>query len=195
MTKNTEALLTAIAGVLTAVTFIGMIVYASCLYSAHMEAQVLLGTQQNDIYECQTEKEVLTRQAEFMAEELFKQEMLRYELLEEAEQKEYKKPTRTARITMYSPHDDRNGINSEGDPNVTATGMQSGPTVAAVDPEVIPYGTRFRIEGFDRVFVAGDTGSALRSYDGVAIDVYTESFDDAMEFGVQYREVKIEEVE
>ena len=194
MTKNTEALLTAIAGVLIAVTFIGMLIYASYIYSSHMDTQALLGHTQDDIHECQREKEVLIRQAEFMAEELFKQETLRYtlpELAEEDEQKEHKKLTRTARITKYSPHDDRNGINSEGDPNITSTGMQSGPTVAAVDPKKIPYGTRFKVQGFDRVFVAGDTGSALRDYNGVAIDVYTESFDDAMEFGVQYREIKI----
>ena len=194
MTKNTEALFTAIAGVLIAVTLIGMLIYASYLYSSHMDTQALLGAKQNDLYECQRENEVLIRQTEVMAEELFKKEMLRYNLLEpkeEDEQKEDKKPTYTARITKYSPRDDRNGINSEGDPNVTSTGMQSGPIVAAVDPKKIPYGTRFKIEGFDRVFVAGDTGSALRNYDGVAIDVYTESFDDAMEFGVQYREIKI----
>ena len=201
MTNNTKKLLTAVVGTLMALTIIVTLVYTFCLYSSHIKAQALLRAQQNDLSECQAEKEVLIRQTEFMAEELFKQEMLSYELpkiekpVQESTQEVYKKPTRTARITMYSPHDDRNGINSEGDPNITATGMQSGPTVAAVDPEKIPYGTRFKIEGFDRTFIAGDTGSALRNYDGVAIDVYTESFDDAMEFGVQYREVKIEEVE
>ena len=190
MTKNTEAFLTAIAGVLIAVTFIGMLMYASYIYSSYMYTQALLGHIQDDIHECQREKEILIRQTEVMAEELSKQEMLRYDLPEPTEEDE-KKEQKKARITKYSPHDDRNGINSEGDPNITSTGMQSGPIVAAVDPKKIPYGTRFKIEGFDRVFVAGDTGSALRNYDGVAIDVYTESFDDAMEFGVQYREIKI----
>lgn len=94
---------------------------------------------------------------------------------------------------MYSPHDDRNGINSEGDPNITSTGMQSGPTVIAVDPSKIPYGSKVEVEGFNRTFIAGDTGGALRNYGGVAIDVYSKTYDNAMKFGVQYLEYKIVE--
>ncbi len=94
-----------------------------------------------------------------------------------------------ARITMYSPLDDRNGINSQGDPRVTASGMPSGPTVVAVDPKKIPYGTRLRIEGFDRTFIAGDTGASMRNYDGIAIDVYADCFEAAMAFGVQQRKI------
>ena len=109
----------------------------------------------------------------------------------EEELEDIKSRMHTARITMYSPLDDRNGINSEGDPNITASGMRSGPNVVAVDPRRIPYGTRLKIEGFERTFVAGDTGGAMRNYNGIAIDVYTSSFDTAMAFGVQERKIKI----
>ena len=38
-----------------------------------------------------------------------------------------------------------------------------------------------------------DTGGALRSYEGVAIDVYFDSYEEAMEWGVQYLEIEIPE--
>lgn len=54
----------------------------------------------------------------------------------------------------------------------------------AVDPSVIPYGTEVIING--RTYKAQDCGGAIK---GNRIDVYFEDHDDALEFGVQYKEV------
>lgn len=101
-----------------------------------------------------------------------------------------------AKVTAYSPLDDRNGINSSGNPRITATGMLVSRGVVAVDPRKIPYGTKLKIEGFDRTFIAGDTGGALRNYDGYAVDIFHLTYESAISFGVQYLEVTIiEEVD
>jgi 3D (Asp-Asp-Asp) domain-containing protein len=64
---------------------------------------------------------------------------------------------------------------------ITASGLPAGREVVAVDPNVIPLGTRLYVEGFGEV-VAGDTGSAIR---GNRIDVYFEDVTDAINFGRQ----------
>lgn len=56
----------------------------------------------------------------------------------------------------------------------------------AVDPETIPYGTVISINGKD--YVAQDCGGAI---EGNEIDVYFSNHAEALEFGVQYAEVKI----
>lgn len=117
----------------------------------------------------------------------FKLELQVHELQEQ----KVAKNTIMAKVTAYSPLDDRNGINSSGNPNITATGMPVSRGVVAVDPRKIPYGTRLKIEGFERIFVAGDTGGALRNYDGYAIDVMKPTYTEAIKFGVQYLEVEI----
>lgn len=54
----------------------------------------------------------------------------------------------------------------------------------AVDPEVIPYRTEVIING--KTYKAQDCGGAIK---GNRIDVYFEDHNDALEFGVQYKEV------
>ena len=81
--------------------------------------------------------------------------------------------------TAYSPRDDRNGLNSEGNPNVTALGYTSGPGVFAVDFNVIPPHSRLWIEG-EGWGIAGDTGGAIV---GARVDIYRRSFEEAMSFG------------
>jgi 3D (Asp-Asp-Asp) domain-containing protein len=56
----------------------------------------------------------------------------------------------------------------------------------AVDPKVIPYGTVISIDGRD--YKAQDCGGAIK---GNEIDVYFSNHSEALEFGVQYAEVKI----
>ena len=55
---------------------------------------------------------------------------------------------------------------------ITSTGTKptEGRTIA-VDPRIIPYGTKVYIPQFDRVFIAEDCGSAIK---GNRIDVYME---------------------
>lgn len=54
----------------------------------------------------------------------------------------------------------------------------------AVDPSVIPYGSIVEING--REYRADDCGGSIK---GNRIDVYMDSHDDAVEFGVRHEEV------
>ena len=66
---------------------------------------------------------------------------------------------------------------------ITSTGTkpQVGRTIA-VDPNVIPYGTKVYIPQFDKVFIAEDCGSAIK---GNRIDIYMQDYDTCMEYGFQ----------
>jgi 3D (Asp-Asp-Asp) domain-containing protein/peptidoglycan hydrolase CwlO-like protein len=61
----------------------------------------------------------------------------------------------------------------------TSTGLPVGRGVVAVDPAVIPLGTRMTIPGYGEG-VAADTGSAVMGY---AIDLWFPSLGDAMAWG------------
>ncbi|TFD97034.1 3D domain-containing protein [Jeotgalibacillus sp. R-1-5s-1] len=74
---------------------------------------------------------------------------------------------------------------------VTATGidLRSNPNqkVIAVDPNVIPLGSRVWVEGYGEA-IAGDTGGAIK---GNKIDVFIPSQDAALNWGVKTVDVKI----
>lgn len=57
-------------------------------------------------------------------------------------------------------------------------------TSIAVDPSVIPYGSQVEING--HTYTAHDTGAAIK---GNRIDVYFDSHQNALNFGVQYADV------
>jgi 3D (Asp-Asp-Asp) domain-containing protein len=61
----------------------------------------------------------------------------------------------------------------------TTTGVPTSPGVVAVDPTVIPLGTRMYVPGYGEG-VAADTGSAVK---GRTIDVWFSSCADAMAWG------------
>jgi len=61
----------------------------------------------------------------------------------------------------------------------TATGIPTGWGVVAVDPAVIPLGTRMSIPGYGEG-VAADTGSAVR---GAMIDVWFPNCAQALAWG------------
>lgn len=90
-------------------------------------------------------------------------------------------------ITAYCkenyPH-----ICNDGDSTYTSTGTNptSGRTVA-VDPNIIPYGTRVDIEGVG-TRIAEDCGGAIK---GNRIDLLFDSHEEALEFGIQTKEVTI----
>ncbi|MDV2685544.1 peptidoglycan-binding protein [Alkalihalophilus lindianensis] len=73
----------------------------------------------------------------------------------------------------------------EGCSGVTATGidLRENPDqkVVAVDPSVIPLGSRVHVEGYGEA-IAGDTGGAIQ---GNKVDLYMASKDDAINFGRQ----------
>ena len=97
---------------------------------------------------------------------------------------ENKKSLGEFKITAYCPCSKccdnwADGITSTG---VTAT---EGRTIA-VDPKVIPYGSIVEING--NRYVAEDCGGAIKNN---RIDVYFDSHEDALEWGVKYYEVYI----
>jgi 3D (Asp-Asp-Asp) domain-containing protein len=64
-------------------------------------------------------------------------------------------------------------------PGQTSTGLPVGPGVVAVDPTVIPLGTRISIPGYGEG-VAADTGSAVL---GNSIDIWFPTMADALAWG------------
>jgi 3D (Asp-Asp-Asp) domain-containing protein/peptidoglycan hydrolase CwlO-like protein len=67
----------------------------------------------------------------------------------------------------------------------TATGIPTGPGIVAVDPTVIPLGTRMTIPGYGEA-VAADTGGAIK---GLRIDVWVASAAEAAQW--QWKTVTI----
>lgn len=62
---------------------------------------------------------------------------------------------------------------------ITATGLPATHGVVAVDPDVIPLGTRVYIPGYG-VAIAADTGGMI---EGEMIDLCMEDYDDCIQFG------------
>lgn len=76
---------------------------------------------------------------------------------------------------------------SEGYGKNTSTGVKARPNhTIAVDPSVIPYGTKVKIG--DKTYKAEDCGGGI---DGDEIDIYFSTHEETDEFGVQYQKVKI----
>lgn len=68
---------------------------------------------------------------------------------------------------------------------ITSTGaMAKANRTIAVDPSVIPYGSKVIIDG--QTYVAEDCGGAIK---GHRIDIYFDTHSEALDFGVQYAEV------
>ncbi len=75
----------------------------------------------------------------------------------------------------------------QGTDNVTATGKEIRAGIIAVDPDVIPLGTRIEIKNMG-FFTAEDTGGKIK---GNRIDIYFDSKKEAQEFGKKGVWVKI----
>lgn len=87
------------------------------------------------------------------------------------------------KLTAYCPCSKCCG-KSDG---ITATGVKakSGRTVA-VDPKVIPLGSEIIID--DVCYIAEDVGGAVK---GNVIDIFFDTHEEALQFGVQYKDVKV----
>lgn len=81
--------------------------------------------------------------------------------------------------------ENRPHICNDGDSTETATGTtpKAGRTVA-VDPSVIPYGTELYING--NYYIAEDCGGSIK---GNVIDIYFDTHEEALNFGVKYAKV------
>ena len=79
----------------------------------------------------------------------------------------------------------------DGCSGVTATGIDlvANPNqkVVAVDPSVIPLGSKVWVEGYGEA-IAGDVGGAIK---GNKVDVFIPSYEDAMNWGRKTVQVKI----
>lgn len=86
----------------------------------------------------------------------------------------------TFKCTYYTGAADEGG-------NITALGAPVTPWyTVAVDPRVIPLGSKIRIEGYDGIFYCADTGSAIK---GSILDIAVGSKSEASNLGVQYHKV------
>ena len=70
-------------------------------------------------------------------------------------------------------------ISDDGWSNRTASGMTTFVGMVAVDPNVIPLGTKLYIEGYG-IAIAGDTGGAIR---GNIVDLFFNSNSECYQFG------------
>ena len=96
-----------------------------------------------------------------------------------------------AKLTQYSPLDNQDGQQAEGNPNKTSRGFQVGKGIAASDPKKIPYGTILEVPDYGTVEIQ-DTGGALRSNNKeICVDLFTDNYRDAMKFGIQRKDIKI----
>ncbi len=86
------------------------------------------------------------------------------------------------RITAYCPCEKCCGAWADG-LTYTETVATEGRTIA-VDPDVIPLGSIVEINGAE--YVAEDIGGAIK---GDRIDLYFDSHQDALEWGVQYKDI------
>lgn len=78
--------------------------------------------------------------------------------------------------TAYYPGPESTGRWADG---YTSTGMKAGHGVIAVDPSVIPLGTKVYIPGYG-IAVAADVGSAIRGY---RIDLAFDTYREALHYG------------
>lgn len=86
----------------------------------------------------------------------------------------------TFKCTYYTGAADEGG-------NITALGTPVTPWyTVAVDPRVIPLGSKIRIEGYDGIFYCADTGSAIK---GSILDIAVGSKSEASNLGVQHHKV------
>lgn len=80
----------------------------------------------------------------------------------------------SVRATAYTPYD-------AGCTGITATGMKAGRGVVAVDPSVIPLGSKVYVPGYG-VAIAADTGGAIK---GNRLDICVDSVSEAYSWGVR----------
>ncbi|MGB9779634.1 3D domain-containing protein [Caldanaerobacter sp.] len=95
---------------------------------------------------------------------------------------------KTMLATAYDSSEESTG-KRPGDPDygITASGMVAKRGVVAVDPRVIPLGTRLYVEGYG-FCIAADTGGAIK---GNRIDVYFPTREEVRNWGRRYVKVYI----
>jgi len=96
----------------------------------------------------------------------------------------------TAIVTAYAPYD-TSGICNDGSPDTTATGTKPKFGTLAANPKLLPYGTKILIKGYG-VGTVEDTGGALLKDDvNIRIDLYMDTYEEAIAWGRQKMTVYI----
>ena len=90
-----------------------------------------------------------------------------------------------SRVDTYSATAYTSGVDGVG--NITATGTQARVGAIAVDPKIIPYGTRMYIVSSDGKYIFGqacaeDCGGGIK---GKRIDLYFDTLQECTAFGVR----------
>jgi len=86
-------------------------------------------------------------------------------------------------VTAYAPYDNKSGMCNDGTPDTTATNTKPKRGTIAADPKRIPYGTKLYIPEYGYGIVE-DTGGALRKdKDNIRIDVYMDTYEEAIKWG------------
>jgi 3D (Asp-Asp-Asp) domain-containing protein len=89
-----------------------------------------------------------------------------------------------ATVTAYTWQVPGNGAHG----TITRSGTVARWGTVAVDPTVIPLGTRVQIEGYDTIFTAEDTGGAVV---GNRLEIFFPDEESAIRFGVQTLRVTV----
>lgn len=84
-------------------------------------------------------------------------------------------------VTAYTHAAPGGDINGTGD-GLTSIGIPVREGIVAVDPQVIPYGSKVWLDGFGWL-LAADTGGAIR---GNRLDVFMDDLQSALIYGRQY---------
>lgn len=85
------------------------------------------------------------------------------------------------KLTMVATAYSSDPRDSQGGGNITATGQNllANPMAIAVDPNVIPLGTKLHVEGYG-VAYAVDTGGAIK---GNIIDIHFPTYEQCVSWG------------
>lgn len=171
--------------------------YQSYMNYAHSHAEAVRSTGADDDHEVIQSAKVLWNDASDNYNALVKQynsltaqykiEVAAEEAAKKKAEEEKKKQEQakgiclgTFKTTYYTGSWDEGG-------SITALGTPVSPWyTVAVDPNVIPLGSKIRIEGYNGIFYCADTGSAIR---GNIIDIAVGSKSEASNLGVQYHKV------
>ncbi|MDR7856032.1 MAG: 3D domain-containing protein [Tissierella sp.] len=181
--------------------FLILVISIGALKTVINEHKVEIVKMEIEIEELNAQKENLLRQKQLYEEILELKEELELNLTQQIdilekdtlELQEENEQLRTirAKLTAYSPLDNRDGQQAEGNPTRTSIGRRVGRNIAAADPKKLPYGTKLEVPGYGIVEI-GDTGGALRNDDNnIRIDLFHNTYPEAMNFGVKNQEIKI----
>lgn len=148
----------------------------------------------NQKVEYKAEKSYVNNKKNYDNEKSYKKENNNKEEAYVAPKKTYAKksqestqqPTRKASKGSYSGKRYISNASAYAGDGTTASGQKPRWGTIAVDPSIIPLGSRVYIPYFDKVFIANDTGGIIK---GTKIDVFMNSESQANDFGRRNLEI------